>query len=162
MHKKRPKQSSLGAQSRKHLIIPRGSRGKRFSKVHRREAVNQEVEDAILPSGKIRREIQEESDKKKLKKKDKQRHKINATFMKWYVFQCVWSIGARGRVVREKLGLDAERRSFAPPQQFCLYSRINVKFSKVFFKTINGDLISFGQKILGIVLITKLTLGVWL
>ena len=28
MHKKRPKQSSLGAQNRKHLIIPKGIKGK--------------------------------------------------------------------------------------------------------------------------------------
>lgn len=28
MHKKRPKQSSLGAQNRKHLLIPQGIKGK--------------------------------------------------------------------------------------------------------------------------------------
>lgn len=54
MHKKRPKQISLGVRSRKHLIIPKG---RRLRKVHRKETVNQDVEDKILPSGNLRREI---------------------------------------------------------------------------------------------------------
>lgn len=68
MHKKRPKQISLGVQSRKHLIIPKG---RRLRKVRRKETVNQDVEDKILPSGNLRREIWEGHDKGKRSKKDK-------------------------------------------------------------------------------------------